>query len=64
VDFRLVIQKAISEIPANNPGVISMYPTTLRDVIARRLLENIADDAAKAVSKAIRALSPSQEGVK
>lgn len=40
------IEKRIREIPASNPGVIAMYPTTLANVLDRSLLRKIALEAA------------------
>lgn len=57
LDLRLAIQKRIQDIPASNPGYIEADQTTLRDQLSRRLIERIADEAAQAVSAAIRSLS-------
>ena len=48
------IQGRIQDIPASNGGYITVSPTTLRDVLDRRLLERICDDAAE---EALSALS-------
>lgn len=40
------IEQRIGNIPAHNPGVIDLYPTTLRQQISRELLRKIAEEAA------------------
>lgn len=54
------IQRRLQDVPASNGAVISLYPTTLRSVLSRELLERICDDAA---DEAITALMPREETI-
>ena len=45
-ELSTLIQKRIQGIPASHGGYISVAPSTLRQVLDRRLLERICDEAA------------------
>lgn len=62
VDFRLPIQRAISEIPVSNGAYIVGFQERLHHTLSRALLERIADEAAKAAVASIRALYPDDGG--
>lgn len=40
------IERRISDIPASNPSVMSLYPTTLDSILSRDLIKEIAKQAA------------------
>jgi len=42
------IRRRISAIPATNPGILSLYPDTLSDILSHSLLQKIAKEAAAA----------------